>query len=129
MNPRILVLLIVAGTVLCLFLTFANGSRVFTSHTLILSRDSGQAVSEARWFGKLADRTVYDIKNIQYAQLEFGRAGTKRIVFIMRDDSVVIPLRSAFTDEEGYYAVVNAVNRVLGVQRNLAPLSQSTNDP
>jgi len=114
----------IAGVLFSLFFDFAGGARFFIRHTLTLSRDSAQAVSEERWFGKLTDRTVCNMNAIEYAQLEFARSGSKRIIFVMKNDSVIVPLRSSYTDEQGYYAVVNAINRFLGVPGRPAPQSE-----
>ena len=119
-----LIVALVCGSLFSLFFDFAGGARFFIRHTLTLSHDSGQAVSEERWFGKLTDRTVCDIHAIQYAQLEVARSGSKRIIFVMKDDSVVVPLRSSYTDEQGYYAVANAINRFLGVQEKSVPRNE-----
>lgn len=120
MTRRALITVIVIAVIFCLIFDFAGGARFFVKHTLTMSRDTGTVTSEERWFGKLSDRTVYDLKAIQYAELEFGRGGTKRIVLVMKDDSVVTPLRSVYSDEEGHCAVVNAINRFLTVQPSSA---------
>jgi len=124
LGRRGLIVTVICSTLFCLVFDFAGGARFFIHHTLTLSRDSGQAISEERWFGKLTEHTVYDMHAIQYAQLEFGSSGTKRVIFVMANDSVVVPLRSAYTDEQGYYAVVNGINRFLGVEGKSAPAGE-----
>jgi len=123
-TTRTLVVAAIAVVLFSLFFDFAGGARFFIRHTLTLSRDSAQAVSEERWFGKLTDRTVCNMNAIEYAQLEFARSGSKRIIFVMKNDSVIVPLRSSYTDEQGYYAVLNAINRFLGVPGRPAPQSE-----
>src|SRR5258708_16939864 len=88
-------------------------AQVGFTHRAAFDRTSGTVRIEATFFSYVTDRPRLPLKNIRNAELEEGRAGSRRLILITKSEEVVLPLDISYTDKNGFYPARDAVNDFL----------------
>lgn len=96
---------------MALFLPFMAIAAI--SHSMSLSRDTGEAIFVTKFAGMQINRRDYKLEELQSCVLEYNR-GTPRLSIVLKNGLTTTPLDWGFDPAIGTVQVQQGINKFLG---------------